>query len=94
MSPSVIRLKIKNYHQIHGIFLNFKANLTNQNFDLGKFNFLNVLKSRFPRLYSLTSSSGKVLSEVGQWKIREGAEIFEWKLLSRRELFEWEKELK
>jgi len=52
------------------------------------------LKSRFSRLYSLTSSSGKVLSEVGQWKTREGAEILEWKLLWRRELFKWEKELK
>jgi len=39
------------------------------------------LKNRFSRLYLLTLSSRKILSEVGQRTIREGGVIIDWKLL-------------
>ena len=51
------------------------------------------MKDRFPRLYSLTLCSEKVISEVGEWVTLDNVESFKWKLLWRRELFEWEKEL-
>jgi len=51
------------------------------------------LKDRFPRLYSLTLSKDKVISEVGQWGNTDNVESFHWNLLWRRDLFEWEKDL-
>jgi len=51
------------------------------------------LKDRFPRLYSLTLSKDKVISEVGQWESTYNVESFHWNLLWRRDLFEWEKDL-
>lgn len=51
------------------------------------------LKDRFPKLYSLTLCSEKVISEVGQWVTIDNVESFKQKLLWRRELFKWENEL-
>ena len=52
------------------------------------------LMDKFPRLYSLSMSKGRTVSEVREWVYFEGGEAFNWQLLWRRHMFEWEEVLR
>jgi len=52
------------------------------------------LKESFPRLYSISVSKDKVVSEMGEWISNENRHYLRWILSWRRELFVWEQGLK
>jgi len=46
-----------------------------------------LLMDTFPRLYSLSMSKARTISEVGEWVNNEGGEVFNWQLLWRKPMF-------